>query len=558
MKIRKCIALGIAVAVLLTLFAACGGKGSAPVELVVYSQVANFSGEMGGWGAEILLEKFNVKFTIINDAVDGTFQTRMESGNLGDIVIFGSEADDYKNASAAGMLYDWEEDDLLQEFGPYIYGHFPFALEKNKGITGTLHGFGHEVAGSSDDHAEFYYYPQIRWDLYERLGYPEINTLEDFIPVLEQMVAMEPVSSVGTKTYAVSSFPDWDGDMVMMVKSTAALYGWEEFHFGLYDVNTQTWEDCLKRDGWYLRCLKFYNSLHQKGLYDPDSMTQNWNSIVEKYRNGAAMFNIFEWIASYFNTDEHKEAGKMMMPVAAKDQKNLADGLSVYGKNRVWTIGANSNYPELCMEIINWFATPEGVLWYNYGPQGVTWDYDEYGEPFMTELGIQCQDDNTTQMAYGDYEGTYQDGEFQHNNLTWARDAVNPESPSMQTFNWRNWPSTILTRVVTPVEQSWRDWTGYVKRDDYLTYNGHKSVAIASTYVPSVQNAELKTTFEQVKMCIREGSWKAIYAASDAEFDAIVDKMISDAKAYGYDECVEWCEGEALRRKAAEDEILGR
>jgi multiple sugar transport system substrate-binding protein/putative aldouronate transport system substrate-binding protein len=561
MTLRKTLAAILTLCLLLPIVAACGngggtgGSGSEdrgePIDLVVYSQLANYSGEMVGWSAEVLLEKFNVRMTIINDAIDGTFQTRMELGFLGDLVIFGNDGREYREASAAGLLFDWLEDDLLWDYGEYIADSFMPALNKNRGITGTLHGFGHEIAGTSGDHAAFYYYPHLRFDLYKQLGFPEINTLEDFIPVLADMVALEPTTPVGTKTYAVSSFPDWDGDMVMMVKSTAALYGWEEFHMGLYCTQTTDWQGALHEDGWYLRCLKFYNSLHQLGLYDPDSMTQDWNNLVEKYKNGAAMFNIFEWIAGYFNTDEHKDMGKMMMPVAANDQINLADGLSIYGKNRVWAIGANSNHPELCMEIINWLCTPEGVLTYNYGPKGVTWDIDENGDPYMTELGLATQDDSDTVITYRNYTGTYKAGEFQHNNITWARDAVNPDSPSGFTFNYTFWPSTQLARIVPQVEQDWRDWSGFNMADDYLKARPH-TVAIASTYTASQRSRELETTWAQVQMAIREGSWNAIYASSDAEFYEIVANMIYDAVAYGYDQCVEWIWGEVELRREAE------
>lgn len=558
MKRVKVIAVVLVLCLVLPIVASCGGGGGTgreEINLVVYSQTANYSGIMGGWGAEILKEKFNVTFTIV-DSQPGTFDTRMESGFLGDIIIFGSDGDEYKDAAEAGMLFDWMEDDLLAEYGPNIAKYFPYALGKNQQITGTIYGFGHNVAGSAGDHAAFYYYPHLRWDLYMQLGMPEIGTLEDFIPVLEAMVALEPTTANGNKTYAVSSFPDWDGDMVMMVKSTAALYGWEEFHFGLYDVNNQVWESCLEPDGWYIRCLSFYNQLYQRGLFDPDSMTQTWDNLVEKYTTGAAMFNIFEWIAGYFNTDAHIQEGKIMMPVVAQDQKNLADGISVYGGNRPWAIGASSNYPELCMEIIDWFASPEGVLCYNYGPQGVTWDYDENGEPYLTELGIACQEDQeNTVIEYGSYSGTYRRGTFEHNNTTWSVDAVNPESPSGQTFNWKFWASTENTRVVAPIEQTWRDWSGHNNPDDWFTAEGRKSIAIASTYSPQRRSRELNTIWTSLQTTIKDNSWRAIYAASDEEFTQIVEDMIATAYQYGFEEAREWCENEALRRKEAEDAV---
>ena len=44
-------------------------------------------------------------------------------------------------------------------------------------------------------------------------------------------------------------------------------------------------------------------------------------------------------------------------PVAAKNQNTLVYGLNPTGSNRVWTIGANTQYPELCMAIIDYLAT---------------------------------------------------------------------------------------------------------------------------------------------------------------------------------------------------------
>jgi multiple sugar transport system substrate-binding protein/putative aldouronate transport system substrate-binding protein len=576
--IKKLIASGIA-AILAVSLAACNsnvGDGSGysadlrgiipknTVELVIYTQLANFSGAQAGWAAEILKEKFNVKVTIINE-MDGTFQTRMASGNLGDIVIFGNDGDEYLDAVEAGMLFDWEEDNLVQEFGPYIWEYMPIALNKNREIStiydaegniragGKIYGFGHGVAANADSHEGFFYYPNMRFDLYERLGKPEINTLEDFIPVLEAMVALEPISDVGTKAYAVSSFPDWDGNMVMMVKSTGALYGYDEFHFGLYDTKTQTFEDCLKEGGMYLRALKFYNTLYQKGLFDEDAMTQQYPNMIEKYTVGAAHFNIFSWMASPFNTQEHLDQGRFMAPVPAKDQKNIAYGLNVFGKNRVWTIGAKTHYPELCMAIINWLCTPDGVLTYNYGPKGVTWDYDGDGNTYLTDLGLDTRRDGKTVITYKDFTGTYEDGEFQHNNVTWARETVNPDSARGETFDWEVWQSTLEKEDLTPVEQRWREWSGFSTANEFLEKSGHISVAIGSEYSQSKQDAELATRWNQVKECITTGSWSAIYAKTDAEFDAIVAKMISDAKGYGYDECIEWCRNEALLRKAAED-----
>ena len=524
------------------------------VRLNVYTQLANYSGEQIGWFAQIMKEKFNVVLNIIRES-EGTFATRMESGDLGDIVVFGNDSDEYLQAINAGLLLDWEEDNLVQEYGPYIWKHMQKALEKNKKLSpdGKLYGFGHDVGTSTRDHASFFYRPDIRWDLYKQLGYPEVNTLEDFIPILDNMVSICPTSDTGGKTYGVSMFPDWDGNMVMMVKATGALYGYDEFGFGLYNVNTQTYEDALKRDGMYLRCLRFYNQLYQRGLLDPDSMTQTYDEMIEAYKTGAAFWNIFDWMASgAYNTQEHLAQGKAMLPLAAKDQKNLCYGLNVYGGNRVWTIGANTDYPELCMAIINWLCTPEGTMTNFYGPKGVTWDYDEQGRPYLTEFGELCMNTPSTAMI-GGYSGTFSDGANQINNTTWAKDALNPEASNDETYNYQRW-ETRLSRPVSAIEQEWRDYFKVLDVNEYLKKNGHISIAVGTTYSEAPKSDELLTIWKQVAEAIKTYSWRAIYAKSNEEYEAIVDEMIKKCYEYGYEQCVEFQKNEAARRAALENE----
>ena len=158
----------------------CGGKKKDDiVTLEVYSQLANFSGEQTGWSADVLKEKLGIKINIVPNN-DGVFETRMENGDLGDVVVWGADNTNYPLAVEAGLLFDWEEDDLLTDFGPDIKKNMPDALAKNKELTktitdgksDTLYGFGHNVALSSEDHESFFYTWDIRWDLYKELGYP--------------------------------------------------------------------------------------------------------------------------------------------------------------------------------------------------------------------------------------------------------------------------------------------------------------------------------------------------------------------------------------------------
>lgn len=532
-----------------------------PINITIYSQLANYSGELTGWFAELMKQKYNVVMTIIPDS-DGTFDTRMESGDLGDIVVFGSTGNQYQRAATSGMLFDWNEDDILSDYGPYVKAHMPYALENNANLNNSIgagdvvYGFGHNVATSTEDHEAFFYTMDLRWDLYKELGYPEVNTIDDLYNLFVSMKEICPTDEAGNETYAVSMWPDWDGNMVMYVKAFATCYwGYDEMGFGLYDVETGKYHDALEPDGPYLKSLKFFNKLYQAGLVDPNSITQTYDKMSEKAQNGGIFFSIFDYAGSaLYNSEDHLTAGKGMYPMVPKDASPLCYGMNVMGGNRVWTIGANTEYPELCMAIINYLTTPEGYMTYWYGPKDVCWYYDENGNSCLTELGEQAYKDRKGTIMPAEWGGiSFNEGTFQANNTTWSRDASNPDSNG-ETYNCDNW---VSRRADTDYDilNDWRDRTGCYNAQEYLNTTNYK-VSLATSYSESSKSDELEIIWEQVKNTIVTSSWNAIYAESDEEFDKIVADMTAKVKEYDPNgECLAWCENEAAIRCGLEDQV---
>lgn len=559
---KKTLAMLLTLVMTVSLLAGMGGSALAADDevttLTVYSQLANFSGTQGGWSSVLLKDKFGIELVIVPET-DGTYETRMESGDLGDIVVWGSNDTNYQEAVKQGLLYDWEEDDLLNEYGPYIAETFGDALDANREINsdGLLHGFGHNLALSADNHENFFYTWDIRWDLYKELGYPEVKTLDDLVEVLAQMKELEPTDDNGNPTYAASPWPDWDGDMVMYVKSTAQnITGYDEMGLGLYDAVNGEYHGVLEEGGPYMQALKFYNKLYQRGLLDPDSMTQNYSQMQAKVTSGGVLFSIFDYAGStLFNTDAHLAAGKYMTSLQPTDTTNIAYGLSLAGGIRVWSIGNYTEYPEKCMEFLNWMATPEGAMTGWYGPKGLMWDYDEEGHTYFTELGLKCHNDPTTDLTGVEWtspdtgktytlDGTFNDGMIQINNTTWSQSAENPDSIEGETFHYSSWES-MKTEPKNDAEKDWREHNGGVSTNqEYLEQQSY-SIIPGVNYSASTRSTELELTWSQVTTAVKQGSWNAIYANSDEEFDQIVADMIEQCEAYGYADCLAWGENEA-------------
>ncbi len=524
------------------------------VTLDVFSETANYQGEQEGWFAKVMLDKFNVKLNIISGTAEA-FNTRMEAGNLGDIIVFGGTGD-YGKAAKANLLWDWEDEDIGKDYAPYVWNNFQTALETAKNITesdGKIHGFGHDIAYTYDDKEEFKYWPGIRWDLYKAQGSPEIKTLDDYIPVLKQMQKDCPTSDSGKKTYGVSLFPDWDGDMVMMVKAISGLYGYDEFGVGLYNCNDDTWESALDSDGQYIKALKWYNKLNQEGLLDPDSATQTYPDLTAKSLDGAIFFNQFGWMTpKMYNTTEHLEAGKAMYPVAANDMSNIVYMLAPYGRERLWSIGSKTQHPELCMAIINWLSTPEGVLTMNYGPKGdgeskdAGWYYKD-GKPTLTEVGQTAQS-NKKDTKFDGIDKSFEDGECKINNTTLAKDAKDPDNG--ETFNWERW-DTLNVNLNYDVFKDWASWAKATdKFDEYFDQRTY-----TRCWATDFSWTELSTELEGIKtnVCnyLKTASYKSIFAKDDAEFDSIIKDMQDKCKEYGSDQLEEFYKSEAARRAEA-------
>ena len=187
------------------------------LKLDVFSSTANYAGPQIGWFGKYIKDKFNIELNIIAPNLQGgdaKFATQMASGNLGDIVVMGYD-NKYQNAVKAGLLLDLTKDDLLNKYGKDIVANYPKTLEKNKdqnksfGLDATkVYGIGNAVSTmpstTSSEGATMTWGPDLRWDLYTQLGSPKVNTMEDYLPILKQMQALQPKSDSGKPTYAFS------------------------------------------------------------------------------------------------------------------------------------------------------------------------------------------------------------------------------------------------------------------------------------------------------------------------------------------------------------------
>lgn len=566
MQYRKAVALVVTPLIGLASLSACGpeqepasnsssqaASGTFPSEwseeitIDVFDGLANAMGEQPGWFAKIVKDKFNMKLNIIAPNVAGggdtLYNTRVAAGDLGDLIVTdkGQKLDDLVEG---GLLMD------ASEYYPAMSNAavFDAAVQKlNDGKDG-LYAFPTQVSSlkptDSSEGIDPTFGPFVRWDLYADLGYPEIGTLEDLLPVLKQMQDANPTAENGKKVYAMSMFKDWDGNMMNNAKQPATFYGYDEIGFVLAKADGSEYQSIIDSDSAYVRNLRLFFDANQMGLVDPESTTQNYDTLFSKYQNGQVLFSWWPWQGqSAYNTTENINAGKGFMIAPMEDMKVFSYGAEPFGGKQVMAIGTEAEDPERIAAFIDWLYSAEGTYSNNSqtmgaaGPQGLTWDLNAEGKPELTEFGMEALAGAGATVPDEWGGGTYQDG------ASWLNTTlvlpIDTDTETGESFSYKLW-ETYQEATANPLSEDWSAQMGDAATTmGYLKDNDMLLVAPGASYTAPADTSEIETLRNQVKAIIVQESWKMSFAPNEAEFESLLAGMQETAKGLGYDKVLE-------------------
>ena len=511
------------------------------ITLDFFANGANYQGIQGGWFGKIIKDKFNIELNIIAPNVagggDALYQTRAAEGNLGDIISISK--DKMLDCIEAGIILDIT--DMYNNSKNLI--KFDAATKSFMNYAGTdrVYAIGTNVSTETPMTPKFeanspYVASFMRLDLYNQLGNPEMKTSADMLNVLKQMQEINPVADNGKKTYAFSLFGDWDGGYMTLASKFAFMYGYEEGKTGFCFVNADatSYQHVAEDNGVYYNALKLLYDANKLGLVDPDSSSQNWDTVWNKMAEGQTLFSFWPWHAGAFNTLERRHNGMGMGYIPVGDQVMVNEGHNIYGVGTI-AIGSKTKYPERVFEFLDWMATSEFVYYTeqsNAGIKGVTWDIVD-GRPALTELGKTLREnpDAVFDQEYGG--GTLRDGQSKSNTSIIMPIAKDPETG--ESFSVDSWTS-VIEENQTQFDKMYVETFGALNGADYLLKNNLVTVAIGADYTPAREDSETALMRTQCGEVIRQASWKLIFAKNDAEFNSIWENMKSQLDGFGYEE----------------------
>lgn len=510
----------------------------------VFDGQANYQGIQSGWFAKIVKDKFNMELNIIAPNVAGggdtLFQTRSAAGDLGDLILTNADNGRLQNLVKAGLVMDMT--DLLAD-AENIH-QYDAAVEninslvEEDGIYAIPSAVSSNAPTEPGESLEPTFGPYVRWDAYKAVGYPEIKDLDGLLDVLKQMQEAVPTSDSGKPTYALSFFKDWDGNMMNNAKQPTCYYGYDELGFVLAKADGSEYQDITDSDSMYMKVLEFFYKANQMGLVDPESTTQNYDTMYSKYQDGQILFSFWPWLGqAAYNTPSNKEAGKGFMLADIDNMQIFSFGCIPNGdvKNSIM-IGSKAEDPQRLADFIDWLYSPEGIMasasqtGSTCGPEGLTWEMQD-GQPVLTEFGKKALYGEEAAVPEEWGGGTWKDGVSQLNYTAVNKKDVNPDNGFVYDFSM--WDSVLATNN-TALDLDWQEKMGAKTTMEYLQANNKIIVAPGSGFAAPEEDSQITTLRGQCKATIVDTSWQMIFASDDEQFKSLQKQMQDTLEGLDY------------------------
>ena len=566
-KIKKSVAVLLSAALTIPAFSASAVSAAAEDEVVTLNMFirnqSKYTGLQEDPVAKYVEEKLGVRINLTVDSSLGTtsaqastfnelLATKLATNDIDDIMDFGSPGGDpevlanIQRAAESGIILPLN--DLVEEYAPnlanderlkvrneyraqYMYG------DGNYYSLGGWGGMGlDQLPGAA---------AWVRWDLYKELGYPEIHNDDEYLEMLKEMQDMAGTTPNGDTIYAVGgSFadPQGMGDGFVnrdypLTKGYESIEGNYAVYFSHGDRTVVT--PLLDKDSVFWNGVKFYYKANQLGILDPGAMTMSSSEYSEKVNKGIYLSSFNGWglmnKEGVLANQGIEDSGYLPMdPFDDVDSMPLY-WESVLGGNE-FAISSKCEHPDKAIQFLEWCMSEEGSRIITQGMEGLAWEYNEDGEPVLTE---QYKEDNaagTVDMAevYGKwkYAGI---NAFQHIDTDSNGYYIQPE----QTPNPDEY-STIKKDALANYYQadSFTEHFTTLKKTD----GSDLPTILWGSYATGIgaKPDDVKQKNAQINNYMYRQIFKMIYAANDEEFDSLQEKCMEELQGMGLSDVEDW------------------
>ena len=344
---------------------------------------------------ETLTEKGGVAFDVTRSADDSQLGLMIASGDLPDVIFTSNEID---RLCDSGLCYSYDE--LIEQYGvdwePSVErvaiakthnanpedDHFYTILQNY-----NTNEEGAKAKGGVPSLSCVYY----RKDIWEKLGSPEMETMEDLINVCkmvqEQYPDMIPVNA-GNPTWRLSPFACWygAGNEFIYEDETSGKVAFADTTSQFYDY------------------LKYANRLYREGFYPEENLAiTNEDDAKQQAINGKCF--IYEWNSRPTQLVQLNTATQANVEGAEWAAMPIPDeARTIVRANAGWSgmfISKKCKDPEAAIRMIAYMNSEEGQHLALWGREGIEYELDENGVPqFSDEWKETIKDEDEMHKKY--------------------------------------------------------------------------------------------------------------------------------------------------------------
>ena len=503
-----------------------------------------------------IAKRIGVKLDVIGVTTTEVLTTYLASGELPDITSIDTIKlfDQIIKGGLATPL-----DGLIETHGPDLLANGRQKVEYSKRNYSAGTGKLYVIPGTSGAAAvtdPYIFGFNVRWDLYKKLGYPELNTYTDLLPLLKRMQELEPVNENGQKVYGISFNSDWDGVTALYTTLIQPQYGWQnpesDWHGEINVVEDYSVKSMFDPDSWMFKGAEFLWQANQMGLLDPDVITQTFPTYHEKMQAGRVLSSFVHWDTGIYRDRMYGEGqpDKGHMPIYPKDSTVMWQyAAAPTGLTLGWVISTKCEHPEKAMEFLNFMNSYDGAMMIFCGLEGDQWIIKD-GLPWLTDETVeQMQAD----PLYGEKTGA---GKY-YNAAGLNEWNIHPEyGVALGPGNW----ATTKARTYSPL---YLDYIGHFDVDFvYEAYDKRfrKKMYYSDPYLGymSPMPDDISQIAQRISDMAKNEIYKMIFASSASERDGIKQRIIDQARALGIDEEMDWVSAERKLARARYNEAMGQ
>ena len=187
--------------------------------------------------------------------------------------------------------------------------------------------------------------------------------------------------------------------------------------------------------------------------------------------------------------------------------------------------------PDALLEFVN--GPDGGGIWYSEGENiyltDRVLDYVKKNgstQGYVLDSGEEYANFNTPYMVYGGELTSYKDGDSNRRSFSIAS-FTEYQMIKMESDNFSDWQKTMGY-------DNWRELL--LDKNALVEYS---SLSGLSNYM-EVPDDQMKVLKESIRDIVINASWQMVYAETEAEFENIWEKMVSDCEGLGAQKLIDW------------------